>query len=90
MTDRAIGPSGNILSPVKPTRGAPIGCSRSSRIPICLKAGKYKMLAELPLSINTLCVLYPAIMIVTIRGSSCGCCSRAESSFEKVIRGSDF
>ena len=44
-------PTGQTLSPVNPTNGAPIGRSFSLSSFICWNAGRYRMSAELPLFI---------------------------------------
>lgn len=63
-------PIGYSLSPVKPTNGAVAARSFSFPIPICSNTDKYKMSAELPLSINILQVRWFAITKVTTRASS--------------------
>lgn len=85
ITGKVINPIGNSLSPMKLTSGPLTNHSLSSKIPICWKANRCRMFAELPLSISTLHILYPAIMMVMMRASSCGCYSCEESSSIKVI-----
>jgi hypothetical protein len=74
---------GRTYSPPNPTRGKPNGLIMSRSIPICWKAGQYKISAELPLSTRIRWIAWLATVTVTINASSWGITTPRASSSEK-------
>lgn len=72
VTSSVMIATGYSLSPVKPTNGAVVTQIFSFSILICSNADKYKISAEMPLSISILWVQWLAIAKVTAKALSWG------------------
>ena len=81
-------PFGNMRSPLKLIRGDPKGLRQFGSNFICWNTVMYITSAELPLSTKTLQVLYPSMISMIMRGSSCGCLIPFASHSEKTMSSS--